>query len=260
MANIVTEAEDWFEQYIEDHVPVEMKDNGMIRLKIDHSKRVSRMCGGLAEDLRWSNADIDAARVMGILHDIGRFTQYSRFKTFSDDRSENHGETGYELLMSSQLLNGFNERRRNGILAGIRYHNRREIPALIIDGALPFLKLMRDADKLDIYSIFDKAIRDNSFASRLQSAINIKINGSVNPLAIAAVMRDETVLNEHIKTGMDFLLMLLSWIFDLNYQPSRQRLFDSGTIDLVISRLPKGPAVNDAVEHVLATCDAHKSE
>ncbi len=228
-----------------------MLRNNMIRLKYDHSHRVAALCGRIASALCWSGEDKDAAVTMGLLHDVGRFAQYSKYRTFSDNRSENHGEAGYELITSSGLLDGLDARLAHAILMGVRYHNRREVPAFLEDDNLNFVRLIRDADKLDIFGIFDEAIRDESFAGRLKSALNIEIEGAVNPAALEDVMRDETVANDHISNGMDFLVMMLSWVFDLNYMPSNEILAESGTLDLITGRLPDNPAVRKAADHVL---------
>lgn len=227
-----------------------MQQNTMIVLKYEHSIRVADICGRIADSLSWRDVEREAARTMGLLHDVGRFAQYSRFRTFSDQRSEDHGEAGYEFVSSSNLLDRYDHTLSTAILTGIRFHNRREIPSGIADADLDFLKLIRDADKLDIYGIFDEAIRDDSFASRLQSALDIDIDGPVNPRAVEDVLNNETVANDHIKSGMDFLVMLLSWIFDLNFAPSKKMLAESGTIELVMGRLPRGDGVDRAVEHV----------
>lgn len=53
-------------------------DNENIKGKQGHSIRVMRICNQIAKNLGLSNEQIDIATLIGLLHDIARFEQYTR--------------------------------------------------------------------------------------------------------------------------------------------------------------------------------------
>ena len=54
------------------------------------------------------------AETAALLHDIGRFEQFHRYKTFSDARSEDHAALGVDAIKEEGLLQSIdNEEAQN---------------------------------------------------------------------------------------------------------------------------------------------------
>lgn len=94
-----------FSEYVRNYDPSDEK----IKLKIDHTYRVAGLCQSIAKSLNLSEADVDIAWLLGMLHDIGRFEQIRRFGTFSDADSVDHAEFGADLLFKEGLIRKFAE-------------------------------------------------------------------------------------------------------------------------------------------------------
>lgn len=94
-----------FAEYVRNYDPSDEK----IKLKIDHTYRVAGLCQSIAKALNLSEADVDIAWLLGMLHDIGRFEQIRRFGTFSDADSVDHAEFGADLLFKEGLIRKFAE-------------------------------------------------------------------------------------------------------------------------------------------------------
>ena len=94
-----------FAEYVRNYDPSDEK----IKLKIDHTYRVAGLCQSIAKSLNLSEADVDIAWLLGMLHDIGRFEQIRRFCTFSDADSVDHAEFGADLLFKEGLIRKFAE-------------------------------------------------------------------------------------------------------------------------------------------------------
>lgn len=94
-----------FAEYVRNYDPSDEK----IKLKIDHTYRVAGLCQSIAKSLNLSEADVDIAWLLGMLHDIGRFEQIRRFGTFSDADSVEHAEFGADLLFKEGLIRKFAE-------------------------------------------------------------------------------------------------------------------------------------------------------
>jgi HD-GYP domain-containing protein (c-di-GMP phosphodiesterase class II) len=48
----------------------------MMKLKRAHTLRVARLAREIAAEMGWSGEDVRLAEAAGVLHDVGRFTQY----------------------------------------------------------------------------------------------------------------------------------------------------------------------------------------
>lgn len=94
-----------FAEYVRNYDPSDEK----IKLKIDHTYRVAGLCQSIVKSLNLSEADVDIAWLLGMLHDIGRFEQIRRFGTFSDADSVDHAEFGADLLFKEGLIRKFAE-------------------------------------------------------------------------------------------------------------------------------------------------------
>ena len=67
-----------FENYVNDFDI----NNGMINLKIIHTYKVVELSEYIAKDLKLSEEDIELAKLIGLLHDIGRFNQAKIYNSF----------------------------------------------------------------------------------------------------------------------------------------------------------------------------------
>ena len=94
-----------FAEYVRNYAP----SDGKIKLKLDHNYRAAGLCQSIAESLGLSEADVDIAWLLGMLHDIGRFEQIRRFGTFNDAQSVDHAEFGADLLFKEGLIRKFAE-------------------------------------------------------------------------------------------------------------------------------------------------------
>lgn len=52
----------------------------------------------IAKGMKLTQEEIDIATLIGLLHDIARFEQYTKYHTFKDAESIDHGDLGAEIL------------------------------------------------------------------------------------------------------------------------------------------------------------------
>lgn len=128
-------------------------DTEIINLKVAHTKRVMKNCLHLAKSLKLSEEDTNLAVLIGLLHDIGRFEQAKIYNTFIDSRSINHAMFSSKQLFSNGLIRNFieDDRYDSIIQVAIENHNKFEIDKSVTGKALEMSKIVRDADKIDIY-------------------------------------------------------------------------------------------------------------
>ena len=122
-----------------------------IQMKEKHTGYVTTNARQLALHLQLSSHDVDLAELIGLLHDVGRFRQWSVYRTFRDNLSEDHAELGLKLIKEQQLYNELNSEDQDILLFAIGNHNKKFIAQAPSERHLLFAKIIRDADKLDIY-------------------------------------------------------------------------------------------------------------
>ena len=197
------------------------EDNGINR-KIEHSKRVSKLMVTLAKRLNWNEEDILIAQQLGLLHDIGRFEEWkikSSFVTLDFD----HGEYGVGVLKNNNIYQefGIKEEHKEIIFNAICYHNKIFVNSdeeivhksqVIIpeDANDKYLKLLRDADKLDNFYMFSS-----------NTTVGNNFEGlEVTKEVLDAFNREKAISIFYVKTALDYKLLVLAWIFDINYDVS----------------------------------------
>ncbi|MDY6911219.1 MAG: HD domain-containing protein, partial [Chloroflexota bacterium] len=144
----------WFSDYVSAFKTGEADFQQNIILKEFHSYRVCHEILYIGESLGLKEEYLRLAESIALLHDIGRFEQYARHQTFADHLSVNHAEFGVAILRENKVLKEIDEAEQDLILRAIAYHNRANLPSDETDRCLFFSKLLRDADKLDIWQVF----------------------------------------------------------------------------------------------------------
>ena len=126
-----------------------------VNLKYAHSLRVAALSERIAQSLSMEKEDIDLAWLIGILHDIGRFEQLRRYQTFFDYRSMDHAKYGVHVLFEEGHIKDFiaSSEENDVIRAASGEHNVYEVRGFIQTGT-SFCRLIRDADKLDIFRVY----------------------------------------------------------------------------------------------------------
>ncbi len=95
-----------FSEYVRSFYSSDLKEQENIALKEEHTFLVCKTIRSLAERLSLGPGKVLIAETIGLFHDIGRFPQYARYKTFRDGISVNHGKLGAEILVGEGFLGG----------------------------------------------------------------------------------------------------------------------------------------------------------
>ena len=144
-------AKKFYKEYIDNYNP----DNPKIALKIAHIFRTAEKAKKIAINLNLSEEDVKLAELIGMLHDIGRFEQLRVYNTYNDRKSINHGEYGVKILFEDGLIKKFIEDRSYDriIYLAVINHNRDNIEEGLTERELLHCKIIRDADKWDIFYV-----------------------------------------------------------------------------------------------------------
>ena len=224
----ITKARREFKEYVKKYNPEDEK----VKLKIVHIQEVSRIARKLAEELRLDKEDIELAELIGLLHDIGRFEQIRIYHTFVDKDSINHGEYGVKVLFEDGLIRKFiqDDKYDNIIKKAILNHNRAEIEKGLTEKEELHAKIIRDADKTDIFRVLvtgdKKAIWESSDLS------NDKISDE-----IYREFKEDKIINyKERKTSADILISHFAYVYDFQYPQTLEIIKQNNYIDTLYKR------------------------
>jgi hypothetical protein len=84
----------WFANYVSGFFTGSDELDRVFKLKQMHTERVCFTIRRLGKALQLSSRDLLLAEVAALLHDVGRFSQFARYRTFRDKDSTHHGRLG----------------------------------------------------------------------------------------------------------------------------------------------------------------------
>ncbi|HEX9062097.1 MAG TPA: HD domain-containing protein [Clostridia bacterium] len=251
----VDELREWFQNYVKGYY-CDIEDiDYHIRLKEEHTLRVCSIIKDVGIRINLDEPQLYLAEAIALFHDIGRFEQYKRYRTFSDRKSEDHAVLGIGVLENSGILQAVEEKERNILIKAISCHNILSLPAPMEPECLMFCKLIRDADKVDILYILI------GYYEKPESYKNLNIGEASLPCGysrdvLTDVLNSRMVKYEDVKTSVDMKLLRLSWIFDINFKYTLGLIKEKGYAESIISSLPNIEEINKVGKKVLDYVDA----
>lgn len=141
-----TFAREIFESYLNDYDRTDDK----VRLKIIHTYGVVGQAAGIARRMRLSDEDAELAKLIALLHDLGRFEQLRRFDSFEPDTMD-HAAYGVQVLFEEHRIRKFlPENTWDPIIrTAIAKHSDYCLSGVTDTRTLLHARIIRDADKLD---------------------------------------------------------------------------------------------------------------
>ena len=186
----------------------------------------------IATNLKLSEEQIQLATLIGLLHDIGRFKQYTDIGLGNNLEGFDHGDYGTKLLFKEGLIRKFIETNKYDeiIKKSIKNHNKFSIEAGLTQEELLFAKLIRDADKIDIlYESIDIYYKNNE--------------EEVNKSVLSEKIYNEFTKKATIKKGknvrlkfIDDITCVIAFIYDINYKTSFEIIKEKNYINKIIDR------------------------
>lgn len=237
----------WFDQYVSGYYTDDSEDNYPFRLKKNHTKRVCENIIMIGKAMNLSDFELIIAETMALFHDIGRFEQYAKYGTFSDIASENHAKLSLRQMAIHGVLSENTKDEKRLINRAIAYHNAAALPNVKDDKELFYMRLLRDADKLDIWKVVIDYYheRDNFQSSAIE--LNLPDDPIWSGKILEAVMNKKIARMEDLKTLNDFKLLQISWVFDLNFAPSFKAVENRKYLNRLEATLPQSPDIANAV-------------
>ena len=180
-------------------------NDDMIKRKYEHSLKVSKINEKYARLLNFNEHDIYLAKIIGLLHDFGRFEQVKVYHSFNDLKTIDHADYSVKILFDEGYINNFNvkEEDKEIIKFAIKNHNKRVIEETDNEDFLKQAKLIRDSDKIDIYRVLTNCNKEQT--------------GEIKEEVLKAFYNKEQIDRKYVETNNENIILNFAFIFDLNY-------------------------------------------
>lgn len=216
---------DAFNNYVENYNAKDEK----VRLKIEHTYRVSELCKSIAESISLPPEDVDLAWLLGILHDVGRFEQLRQFGTFIDAQSIDHAAFGAQILFEQGKIRDYliDDSEDELIKCAVTYHSAYRVPEDLDQRTAMYCDILRDADKIDILKVnVDFPLEEiyNVSTEELKSCV-------VTDEVMEAFYEEHAVLRTLKKTPVDNVVGHISLIYELIYPESVKQVVKQGYLN-----------------------------
>jgi hypothetical protein len=210
----------------------------MHQLKLEHTVRVAADARAIAAGMNWPEKEVCLAEAVGLFHDIARFPQFKQYCSFSDTDTVDHGDLGFQTLENENLLKGIADEPRALILHSVQYHNKKELPPLLTAHEERHLRLIRDADRLDIFFICWDSIKTGRIHDHPEIIMNIDFDGPPTRTVLDQFEHGEAIDYRSIKSMADRFVLQLSWMQDLSYDSTKRLVRERNILEKFIDVLP----------------------
>jgi len=200
-------------------------NNKKIKLKHIHTFEVVKISENLAKKLNLTEEEIFLAKLIGLLHDLGRFEQAKKYDSF-DDIEMDHADFGVKLLFEENMIRKFisDEKYDEIIYNAVKYHNKLSIPNNLDKNTELFCKIIRDVDKIDILRV-----RTEEYENLFLDEVSVYVLTEFN--------NNESISYKYVKNKSDSLMVVFAFFYDINFKESFEILKETKIFDNFINSI-----------------------
>lgn len=235
----------WFGNYVKTFYSDDADIQAHVRLKEEHTARVCELMTELSDSLETCEELRELAETVALFHDVGRFQQYTQYRTFNDFRSEDHACMAVRILRENSVLAHLPAAKQELVQKAVRYHNGRDVPPEI-DEALQLTKMIRDADKIDILAMITSE-------DELFKILPSPEYGGMNTVSAGMaeyILQGNVARFEHIRTVADQMLFRMSWVLDMNYPWTFIQVREKQYLEKMSAKLTQNHAVRSVLQYL----------
>ena len=248
MQELLKKMHAWMTAYMKSFYTDDEEVQNGILIKEKHTGYVTSNCVELAKFLNLSNHDVELAEIIGLFHDVGRFYQYQKYKTFNDAQSEDHANLALKVIEGLEFFNELSVDDYELVKFAIKNHNKKVIEPCDDDRKVFFAKLIRDADKLDIYRVLEPYFAQEN-ADKMPNFITGR-SPDISPDFVEKFVRGEQTDYNLIRTNGDRKIVRLMWIYDVNFKWTMEKIVERGYIDKIVENLPMNEKIAEGVRRL----------
>jgi len=220
-----------------------------LQMKRDHSVRVAATCAYLAKSLELDPQEQNLVELMGLLHDVGRFVQFEKYRHFDDTSSEDHAALSVQLISEQDFFINLDEPTRKMITDVIGGHNKSAFSSKD-KKVLLYAQILRDADKIDNWEIAVSYLKRDGTFSLPSISYNLPKFPGAGDVVLKSLQNGKPVLKKDLQSIADFKLFLMSLVYDLNFKASFVLVTERQLIKKIYDTMTKGDKVIDVYRRI----------
>ena len=211
------------------------KTHPKVRYKIEHTYRVAKNCQKIAKELGLNEQEQQLAEIIGLLHDIGRFEQIRIYNSTYDAETVDHADLGVKILFEDGEIKRFVEDStyHEIIYKAIKNHNKYKIEDGMNEKEILFSKIIRDADKLDIYKVITDEKIEDAVAKKTPDIRKEILSDNV----YESFIKGELVSYKNMKSNIDHIVIWLAYIYDFNFGGAFKIIQENDYINKIIAKV-----------------------
>ncbi|MCU0473765.1 MAG: HD domain-containing protein [Bacteroidales bacterium] len=249
----VTDLRNWFTGYVNTFKYNDPELQRNIDIKREHTERVTEEIINIGKQLGLNDNELNLAEIIALFHDIGRFEQYNTYKTFSDHKSEDHAELGIKILTKYNVLGNLDEEIQNLILCSINYHNKPSLPTGETETCLFYSRLIRDADKLDIWRVVTGYYHRKNGRRNVALELELPDTPDISGEVYKTLMNRQIVDMKHVKNLNDIKLLQAGWIYDISFKPTLYLVKERRYLEMIREALPESTEIDEIFDSIYRT-------
>ena len=261
MRELLSRMHEWMAAYMKSFYSDDAQVQQGILIKEKHTGYVTANCVELAKFLKLPTHDAQLAEIIGLFHDVGRFRQYSIYKTFNDADSEDHADLGLKVIEELEFFRELAAQDYELVKFAIGNHNKKTVTPTDDDRKILFAKIIRDADKLDIYRVLEPFLAQEN-ADKMPQFIKAgsRLVADISPDFVENFMTGEQADYRKIRTNGDRKIVRLMWIYDINFSWTMRKIVERGYIEKIVANLPMDERVAEGVRRLKLHVEKKLSE
>ncbi|MCL2859330.1 MAG: HD domain-containing protein [Oscillospiraceae bacterium] len=204
--------------------------------KIVHTYGVVELSEYIAKDLGLDNENIELAKLIALLHDIGRFEEIRRYDNFVDKQIFDHANFGAKILFEDGMIRDFieDDKYDSIIKKAIVNHSKYAIEEEgLSEQELLHSKIIRDSDKTD--NIRRRAI--SGFEDISDTSESIIATQTITDKIFKDFMEHKTIVKNERKTFVDRWISYISFIFDYNFSSGLEYIKEKDYINMLVDKI-----------------------
>ena len=246
----------WFNDYVAGLYGNDEFVNANLQLKEQHSLRTCEEMLYLADELDLSGNQKRLSEAIALFHDIGRFKQFVKYRTYNDTRSINHCLLGLEVLDETKVLERVERKEKQLIEKAIEYHGVKELPKDLDGECLLFAKLIRDADKLDIFYVVTEYYKQHRLnPQEFMLEVELPDEPGYSEQVVDRILDGQKIDYNMLQTWNDMKLCQLGWVYDVNFTATLNRIKQRRFLEKIVDFLPKTEDVEKVKKKIFEYVD-----
>jgi hypothetical protein len=145
---------------------------------------------------------------------------------------------------------------RELILKAISYHNRLSIPEDESPVCIYFSKLLRDADKLDIFNLVSTYYHINHTERSAAVELDLPDTHEVSDEILTSLQEGKMISMQQLRSLNDFKLLQMGWVYDINCQPTFQMIYELDYLKKIRDTLP----ASERIDHIYSKLMSYLKE